>query len=112
MLTAPEEALEPRVLLMTITGLFRIRQIGVAFFVEQLQRVPRVEAGEMAYDEEWKVMALAKPSTAREGRTPYQEAVDFMQGANQQVLAIMAQERKTKQHAARYSSGKEHAQPR
>ena len=96
-----EEALEPRIVLVTISGLFRIKQVGVVFFVEQLKRVPRVEDGKTVYEDTWRVIAGARPDTARKGRTPFQEAVEFMHKSNEQVLILMEQERR-----------KQHAQPR
>lgn len=94
LLTPSEEALEPRILLCTLTGMFRIKQVGHTFFVEQLHRVPRVEQGEVKHDDVWKVVSLSKPGIAREGKSPYQEAVEFMHNVDDQVLALIMKERK------------------
>lgn len=65
---------EPEVVSVGTSRILRIRRIGEVYLVENLQ------------GERWKVVAVSKPSLARDGKTPRQEAHEWLMQANAEIL--------------------------
>lgn len=84
----PEDLL-PHEICETVSRAFRIRRVGTTFLVENRQQTRDVVDGVEKVEDVWKVVAVSKPDLARPGKTPMQEAYDFMNQADERVAEMV-----------------------
>ncbi len=78
--------LTPEVIAMGVSRAFRIRRVGLVYFVENVNLSRRLnEVGKEIVEENWKVVAVAKRTPG--GKSPRVEAFEWMYEAQREALA-------------------------
>lgn len=89
--------LDPEVVSVGTSRVLRVRRIGTTYFAENMQeRRTLRDDGSEALEEDWKVVAVAKPDIASPGRTPRAEIHEWLARANVEVcrqIAVIHRER-------------------
>lgn len=91
MMERPEDPqdLLPQVISVGTSRALRVERVGRTYFVKSLSFLRSLsEDGSEILEEQWKTVAVA------EGRAARSEAIDWLNNANRQVLAMMEQDRR------------------